>query len=111
MDAATSFIPGLLFSANCPRACPEPIDSSLTSSRPENDAPFPSEANSRGRKRIVMKPSEEQGPTDPTPAVPSADEATTGLPGFRTWKRVYLFVLGAFVFYVVILAVFTAIFS
>jgi hypothetical protein len=58
-----------------------------------------------------MKPSEEQGPADPAPVVSSTDEAATGLPGLRTWKSVYLFVLGAFVFYVVVLAVFTAMFS
>ena len=33
------------------------------------------------------------------------------LPGFRTWRGVYLFVFGWFVLVVVLLAVFTAIFS
>ena len=44
-----------------------------------------------------------------------ADEPTEaespGLPGFRTWRGVYLFVFGWFVLVVVLLAVFTAIFS
>jgi len=33
------------------------------------------------------------------------------LPGFRTWRGVYLFVLGWFVLVVVLLTVFTGIFS
>jgi hypothetical protein len=35
----------------------------------------------------------------------------TGLPLFRTWRGVYLFVIGCFVFYVVLLAVLTRAFS
>lgn len=31
----------------------------------------------------------------------------TGLPGFRSWRAVYVFVLGVFVAYVVLLAVFS----
>jgi hypothetical protein len=34
-----------------------------------------------------------------------------GLPGFRTWRGVYLFVFGWFVLVIVLLAVFTAIFT
>ena len=33
------------------------------------------------------------------------------LPGFRTWRAVYMFVFGCFVLVVVLLAVFTRIFS
>jgi hypothetical protein len=33
------------------------------------------------------------------------------VPGFRTWRGVYLFVFGWFVFVVILLSVFTAIFS
>ncbi len=33
------------------------------------------------------------------------------VPGFRTWRGVYLFVFGCFVLVIVLLAVFTAIFS
>ena len=40
------------------------------------------------------------------PALPSDDEQTTGLPGLHTWRSVYVFVLGCFVFYVVALTVF-----
>ena len=40
---------------------------------------------------------------------PSAerDERDTGLPGFRTWRGVYLFVAGCFLAYVTLLAVLT----
>jgi hypothetical protein len=45
----------------------------------------------------------------------SADERTPAeppdLPGFRSWRGVYLFVFGWFVLVVVLLAAFTAIFS
>jgi len=42
-----------------------------------------------------------------------ADERTEppDLPGFRTWRGVYLFVFGWFVLVIVLLAVFTATFS
>jgi len=33
----------------------------------------------------------------------SADDATTGLPGIRTWRGVYWVVLGSFVLWVVLL--------
>ena len=49
-----------------------------------------------------------------TPA-PRPDERssveTPDVPGFRTWRGVYLFVLGWFVLVVVLLAVFTAVFA
>lgn len=41
---------------------------------------------------------------------PAADEST-GLPGFPTWWRVYLFVFGCFVLWVVLLAVFSRVFA
>jgi hypothetical protein len=44
-----------------------------------------------------------------------ADERTEaeppGLPGFHTWRGVYLFVFGWFVLVIALLAVFTAMFS
>jgi hypothetical protein len=40
-----------------------------------------------------------------------SDAESPGLPGFRTWRGVYLFVLGWFVLVVVLLAAFTRIFS
>jgi hypothetical protein len=40
-----------------------------------------------------------------------ADDATTGLPVLRSWGRVYLFVIGTFVVWVVLLAVLTRMFS
>ena len=42
---------------------------------------------------------------------PRSDAEPPRLPGFRTWRGVYLFVLAWFVLVVVLLAVFTSIFS
>lgn len=42
---------------------------------------------------------------------PAGDDETTGLPGFRTWRRVYLFVFGCFVLAVVFLALFSRYFA
>jgi hypothetical protein len=46
---------------------------------------------------------------------PSPDDRSRadppGVPGFRTWRGVYLFVFGWFVLVVVLLALFTEIFS
>jgi hypothetical protein len=39
------------------------------------------------------------------------DDADTGLPVLRTWRAVYLFVLGVFVLWVVLLAVFSRAFA
>jgi len=47
-------------------------------------------------------------------AAPSPDEhgaEPPDLPGFRTWRGVYLFVFGWFVLVIVLLTVFTATFS
>jgi len=48
-------------------------------------------------------------------AAPSPDEHGAAeppdLPGFRTWRGVYLFVFGWFVLVIVLLTVFTATFS
>jgi hypothetical protein len=46
----------------------------------------------------------------PRPDVPSEAEPPD-VPGFGTWRRVYLFVFGWFVLVVVMLTVFTVIFS
>ena len=43
---------------------------------------------------------------------PSARETEeTGLPFFRTWKSVYLFVIGSFIFWVALLVALTKIFA
>jgi hypothetical protein len=42
---------------------------------------------------------------------PAHDTEDTGLPWFRTWKSVYLFVLGCFVLWVALLVALTVIFS
>ncbi len=44
---------------------------------------------------------------NPADGVPPADDEATGLPGFRTWRRVYLFVFGCFVLAVVLLTLFS----
>jgi hypothetical protein len=46
----------------------------------------------------------------PRPDAPSGAEPP-GVPGFGTWRSVYLFVFGWFVIVVVMLTVFTVIFS
>jgi len=60
-----------------------------------------------------MKPSDDTG--ERTSAPPDCsntnDDAATGLPLFRTWRSVYVFVLGCFVLYVVLLAILTRAFS
>jgi hypothetical protein len=49
---------------------------------------------------------------DPAATEPSARESEeTGLPLFRTWKSVYLFVLGSFVFWIALLIALTETFS
>ena len=42
---------------------------------------------------------------------PEPDEESPGLPGFRTWRGVYLFVLGVFVLAVIALALFSRAFA
>jgi hypothetical protein len=50
-----------------------------------------------------------------TPAAPSDDERAPSeppdVPGFRTWRAIYLFVFAWFVLVVILLTVFTVIFS
>ena len=41
----------------------------------------------------------------------TGERESTGLPGFRTWRSVYVFVLACFVLYIVLLAVFSRAFS
>ncbi len=42
---------------------------------------------------------------------PPPDDEFTGLPGFRSWRAVYVFVLGVFVVWVGLLAVLTEVYS
>ena len=44
-------------------------------------------------------------------AAPDVRDESPGLPWFRTWRGVYLFVLVCFVLYVVLLTVFSRAFS
>ena len=39
------------------------------------------------------------------------DNDPPGVPGFRTWRGVYLFVLGVFVFIVIALAIFSRVYA
>jgi hypothetical protein len=59
-----------------------------------------------------MTPPSPAGPAGtPHPrAQPGANEST-GLPGLPTWRRVYLFVFGCFVLWVVLLVVFSRVFA
>jgi len=41
----------------------------------------------------------------------TSDEEATRLPGFDTWRNVYLLVFGSFILWVVLLVVLSAIFS
>jgi hypothetical protein len=47
----------------------------------------------------------------PHPRAQPAVAESTGLPGLRTWRRVYLFVFGCFVLWVVLLEVFSRVFA
>jgi hypothetical protein len=49
--------------------------------------------------------------TPPLGSDPRSDAEPPGLPGFRTWLGVYLFVLGWFLLVVALLAAFTRFFS
>ncbi len=42
---------------------------------------------------------------------PSDHGESPGVPGFRTWRGVYLFVFGCFVLVVVLLAIFSRVFA
>jgi len=56
-----------------------------------------------------MKPSESNPPT--VEARPAGEEAMTGLPGFRTWRSLYIFVLVTFILWVVLLLALTLSYS
>ena len=42
---------------------------------------------------------------------PEPDDDSPGVPGFRTWRGVYLFVLGSFIFIVLALTFFSRAFA
>jgi len=42
---------------------------------------------------------------------PSDQDESPGVPAFRTWRGVYLFVFGCFVVVVVLLAIFTRVYA
>jgi hypothetical protein len=42
---------------------------------------------------------------------PEADDDSTGLPGFRTWRGVYLLVLGCCILVIIALTLFSRIFA
>src|SRR5262249_11284947 len=47
----------------------------------------------------------------PSPPEPSGENEPPGVPGFRTWRGIYLFVFGWFVLVVALLALFSRFFS
>ena len=47
----------------------------------------------------------------PAPPDHPADDESPGVPGFRTWRGVYVFVFGCFVLVVILLAIFTRAFA
>jgi len=47
----------------------------------------------------------------PPPDEPSPADESPGVPGFRTWRGIYLFVFAAFVLVVILLAVFSRLFA
>jgi hypothetical protein len=47
----------------------------------------------------------------PTTERPETPDERTGLPGFRTWHRVYLLVAASFILWVVLLRLLTVLFA
>jgi hypothetical protein len=45
------------------------------------------------------------------PPEPAPDDESPGVPGFRTWRGVYLFVFAFFILVVVLLALFSRLFA
>jgi hypothetical protein len=45
------------------------------------------------------------------PPEPATDDESPGVPGFRTWRGVYLFVFAFFILVVVLLALFSRLFA
>jgi hypothetical protein len=45
------------------------------------------------------------------PPDPATDDQNPGVPGFRTWRGVYLFVFAVFVAVVILLALFSRLFA
>ena len=87
---------GLVFFRQLPAGVPGPTGSSPTWSRSANDAP-------RRRQHCAAAPVALRGE--------EAADGATGLPWPRTWPGVYLFVLGCFVAWVVLLVVLERSFS
>ncbi len=46
-----------------------------------------------------------------SPSEPPAADETPGVPGFRTWRGVYLFVFAVFIIVVALLAIFARLFA
>jgi hypothetical protein len=75
----------------------------------ENDQVIKTEEQVRADvRRAFMKRKPEPAPQEP-PA--SLDDEIPGVPGFSTWRGVYLFVLGAFLCMVAALAIFSRLYS
>lgn len=50
-------------------------------------------------------------PLMPNPIEPPPSDESPGVPGFRTWRGVYLFVFGCFLFVVFLLAIFSRVYA
>jgi len=50
-------------------------------------------------------------PPPPPAPIPPPDDEPPGVPGFRTWRGVYLFVLAVFVAIVIALTIFTRVYA
>ena len=50
-------------------------------------------------------------PVPPTPTPPESDDADPGVPLFRTWRGVYLFVFASFVLVVLALTLFSRVYA
>ena len=48
---------------------------------------------------------------NPPPPDPATDDKSPGVPGFRTWRGVYIFVFAFFVLVVALLAIFSRYFA
>jgi len=58
-----------------------------------------------------MKTGDPSTTTPDAPSGPATKNEATGLPGFQTWRGVYIFVFGSFVLWVALLFALTRIFS
>jgi hypothetical protein len=79
--------------------------------KPPPDQPAPA---TQGRARHSVRAEgwhEENGAQGTDAPYPTNSDEATGLPWFHTWRGVYVFVFGSFIFWVALLFALTRIFS